>query len=153
MQLSCDFSKSVASAWQASLMINETDKNLRLAAGAVHFQSTHADDLGALAYVSTGLLHFLLRQAEAAYLQPDFQIVLKEVIGYPKCSLLCSWSEIPHLCYCRAGCFHPAQCSALHRRLPGCISQWHLPVLICQLPFLLRLLPPWLLVRAWLTLS
>lgn len=40
---------------QASLMINETDKNMRLAGGAVHFQATHAvDELGALRYVSTG---------------------------------------------------------------------------------------------------
>lgn len=36
-------------------MINETEKNMRLAGGAVHFQATHAvDELGALRYVSTG---------------------------------------------------------------------------------------------------
>lgn len=40
---------------QASLMINETEKNLRLAGGAVAFQANHAvDELGALRYVSTG---------------------------------------------------------------------------------------------------
>lgn len=41
---------------QASLMINETEKNLRLAGGAVSFQANHAvDELGALRYVSTGM--------------------------------------------------------------------------------------------------
>ena len=37
-------------------MINETEKNLRLAGGAVSFQANHAvDELGALRYVSTGM--------------------------------------------------------------------------------------------------
>lgn len=36
-------------------MINETDRSLRLAGGAVHFQAKHAvEDLGALAFVSSG---------------------------------------------------------------------------------------------------
>jgi hypothetical protein len=39
---------------QASLMMNETGSNLQLTGGAVHFQASHAEDLGALAYVSTG---------------------------------------------------------------------------------------------------
>ncbi len=36
-------------------MINETEKNMRLAGGAVSFQANHAvDELGALRYVSSG---------------------------------------------------------------------------------------------------
>ena len=42
---------------QASLMINETEKNLKLTGGAVHFQSQYAtQQLGALRYVSTGVV-------------------------------------------------------------------------------------------------
>ncbi|BDA50322.1 probable LIM domain-binding protein 3 at C-terminar half [Coccomyxa sp. Obi] len=50
--------------YHASLMINETDKNMRLAGGAVHFQANHAvDELGALRYVSTGQDAFTLHNA------------------------------------------------------------------------------------------
>ena len=38
-------------------MINETEENLRLTGGAVHFQSQYAtQQLGALRYVSTGMV-------------------------------------------------------------------------------------------------
>ena len=44
---------------QASLMINETAPNQLLAGGAVQFQANQAvEDLGALAYVSSGELSY-----------------------------------------------------------------------------------------------